>query len=163
MLICLPLVATAQKRQQKKADEQTREWRYEIEPVTTGVQGTVVVKVWSYSKNPNIAMEQAKKNAVHGVIFKGIPTKDRVQGKKALVENSAKESEHADFFDSFFGDGGEYMRFVSLTNSGAVEAGDIMKTDKKEYKVGVVVTVQYNDLRSFLESKGIVRKLSSGF
>lgn len=55
------------------------------------------------------------------------------------------------------------MRFVTLTNNGAIAAGDIMKVGKKEYKVGVVVTVQYNDLRKYLEEKGIVKRLDAGF
>jgi len=161
VLLCLPMLAIAQSA--KKANKDTEAWRYEIEPVNVGNQGTVVVKVWSFSKKPAVAAEQSKKNAIHGVIFKGVPTKDRIQGKKPLVEDSAKESEHADFFKSFFADGGDFQRFVSLTSNGAIEAGDVMKVDKKEYKVGVVVTVNYSELRSYLESKGIVKKLNAGF
>lgn len=162
-LLCLPLFAFAQSSKEKKANKDTEAWRYEIEPENVGNQGTAVVKVWSFSKNPNVAAEQSKKNAIHGVIFKGIPTKDRIQGKKPLVEDSAKESEHADFFKAFFANGGDFQRFVSLTNNGAIEAGDVMKVDKKEYKVGVVVTVNYSELRSYLESKGVVKKLNAGF
>lgn len=162
LMVCLPVFAFAQSKQ-KKADKETEAWRYEIEPENVGTQGTAVVKVWSYSKSPQVAAEQAKKNAIHGVIFKGIPAKDRLKGRKPLVDDSAKESEHADFFKSFFANGGEFQRFVALTNNGAIEAGDVMKVDKKEYKVGVVVTVSYSELRSYLEDKGIVRKLNSGF
>jgi hypothetical protein len=53
----------------KKANEDTEAWRYELEVAGTGVQGTYLLKVWSYSKKPNVAIEQAKKNAVHGVSF----------------------------------------------------------------------------------------------
>ena len=37
--------------------------------------------------------------------------------------------------------------------------GDMIKVGKKEYKVGVVISVAYNDLRKRLESEGIVKKL----
>lgn len=160
LLVCVPVVAMADGRKIKKANEDTEAWRYEIEPVTTGVQGSVVLKVWSFSKKTNIAAEQSKKNAVHGVIFKGFPTKDRVTGRKPLVTNPA---EHEAFFEKFFADGGEYMRFVALTNSGDVGGGDVMKVSKKEYKVGVTVTISYNDLRKYLEDQGVVRSLGSGF
>lgn len=163
MMVLVPLAGVAQKKKIKKANEETASWRYEIENVTIGQQGNVVIKVWSYSKDTKVAAEQSKKNAVHGVIFKGIPARERTQGKKPLVEDSAKESQYADFFTDFFANGGDYMRFVSFTNTGDLGSGDVLKIDKKEYKVGVVVTVNYNDLRAHLENKGIVRKLGSGF
>lgn len=161
LLLCVPVAVAAQSKKVKKANEETAQWRYEIEPVAVGNQGNVVVKVWSHSKSPQVAQEQSKKNAVHGVVFKGIPTKDRLPGRKPLVAEAGQED--SAFFKDFFKDGGDYMRFVTLTNSGAVASGDVMKTSKKEYKVGVQVTVNYNDLRSFLESKGVVKRLDSGF
>ncbi len=160
--VCLTLSTGAQqlpKRHVKKANEQTQEWRYEIEPVNVGTPGSVVVKVWSFSKKPEVAAEQARKNAIHGVIFKGIPAKDRIPGKKPLVETPVETG----FFEHFFAEGGDYARYVTLTTNGAIAAGDVLKTSKKEYKVGIVATVAYNELRQYLESKGVVRKLDAGF
>lgn len=163
LVLCVPMLASSQKRKIKQANEDTESWRYEIEPVEVGLQGTCLVKVWSYSKKPAVASSQARKNAVHGVIFKGIPAKDRIPAKKPLVQSDAATSEHADFFDAFFAEGGDFMRYVTLTNNGAVAAGDVMKVDKKTYKVGIIVTVNYNELRKLLEEKGIVKKLNAGF
>jgi len=145
-----------------KADKDTDIWRYEIEAVQTGGQGTYLIKVWSYSKNPNVALEQAKKNAVHGVIFKGFPAAGRVQGQKALASDVNIEETKADFFKPFFADGGKYMKFVSVSNDGAVAAEDRLKVGK-EYKIGVVVSVNVSALRKDLEDGGIIRSLSSGF
>ncbi len=146
----------------KKADIDTREWRYEIEAVNTGVTGTYLVKAWSYSKKPDVAIEQAKKNAVHGVIFKGITGHSGVSGQGPLATNPNIEQEKKDFFDAFFADGGKYMKFVSSSNDGAIEAEDIMKIGK-EYKVGVILSVNAALLRKDLESAGIIKSLSSGF
>jgi hypothetical protein len=148
------------KGQQKKANAQTEDWRYEIESVAVGQQaGSVVIKVWSYSKKTDVAQEQSKKNAVHGVVFKGVPAKDRIPGKRPLVDASTA-AQYTDWFKAFFADGGDYMRYVALTNSGAAE---VMKSAKKEYKVGVTVTVQYNELRKALEESGAVKRLGGGF
>lgn len=146
----------------KKADKDTAAWRYEIEAVQTGVQGTYLVKVWSYSKKPDVAIEQAKKNAVHGIIFRGFAGTDRVPGQSPLTNNPNLADEKADFFDAFFADGGKYMKFVSLTNDGAVAAEDRMKVGK-EYKIGVLISVRKEDLRKDLENAGILKGLSSGF
>lgn len=146
----------------KKAENDTKEWRYEIEPVQTGSQGTYLVKVWSYSKKPNVAIEQAKKNAVHGIIFRGFATKDRVEGKEALARNPNLEMEKQEFFDDFFADGGKYMKFVSVTGDGSVAAEDRLKVGK-EYKIGVVVSVNVGSLRKDLETAGIIKSLGAGF
>jgi len=142
-----------------KADKQTIAWRYEIEPVGTGTQGTYQIKVWSYSKHPETAIEQAKKNAVHGIIFKGVPGKQKPLARKA---NLYEENEA--FFKKFFKTGsGDYMKFVALANNGQIAAGDRIKISKKEYKIGVIVSVNVSELRKYLEDNGIIKGLSDGF
>ena len=70
--------------------------------------------------------------------------------------------EQAEFFKNFFADGGKYMKFVNITNDGAVAAEDRIKMDK-QYKIGVVVSVNVAGLRKDLEDAGMVRGLNSGF
>ena len=160
MILGSAFVLNAQAR--RKADKDTEAWRYEIEVVQTGTQGTYLIKVWSYSKKPDVAIEQAKKNAVHGIIFKGFTGKSSVPGQKALTDNVNLEEEKADFFKPFFDNGGKYMKFVSTSNDGAVAAEDRMKIGK-EYKVGVVLSVNVSALRKDLEEAGIIKSLGAGF
>ena len=160
--LLIPFALTAQKGK-KKADKDTQAWKYELEVVATGVKGTYQVKVWSYSKKADTAIEQAKKNAVHGIIFRGFPANGRVQGKKPLSRNPNLEIEHGDFFKDFFAQGGKYLKFVSVVNNGAIAPGDRIKVSKKEYKIGVVISVDVNSLRKDLEAAGIIKSMSSGF
>lgn len=150
------------RKSQKDADKQTIEWRYELEVVGQGVQGTYQVKVWSYSKDVNTATEQAKKNAVHGIIFRGFTGAGRLQGQRPLTNNPNLENEKAEFFKDFFASGGKYLKFVTLANHGAIGAGDAIKVGK-EYKVGVVISVNTSELRKDLENAGIIKSLSAGF
>lgn len=144
----------------KKADKATVAWRYEIEAVGVGVQGTYLVKVWSYSKNKEVAMEQCKKNAVHGIIFKGFSGNDKVRtNQRPLSSNPTLEIEHADFFKSFFENGGKYMKFVTISTDAS---RDVIQVGK-EYKVGVVVSVNVSELRKDLEAAGVIKGLSNGF
>lgn len=146
----------------KKANKDTQKWRYDIEAAGVGTQGTYLVKVWSYSKKPSVAMEQSKKNAVHGVIFKGFVGKPGVPGQKALATSPAIEQEKQQFFEEFFADGGKYAKYVYESTSGAVAAEDRMKVGK-EYKIGIVVSVNVDALRKDLEAAGVIKGLSSGF
>ncbi len=144
---------------QKKLNADTQQFRYEIECAGNGAQGTYLVKVWTYSKSPKISATQCGKNAVHGVIFKGFAGEQGCVAQRALVANPGAEIEHKDYFKLFFDDSqGEYMKYVTLTSA----PREIVKVGR-EYKVGVVVTVQKDALRKTLESVGIVRGLSHGF
>ena len=78
--------------------------------------------------------------------------------QRPLVKNAGAEFEHQDYFNLFFQDGGEYMKFATYTEG----TQEIIKVGK-EYKVGVVVSVAKDDLRKTLEAAGVIRKLSHGF
>ena len=162
LLIVLTSFSLSISAQNKKADKDTRNWVYEIEPVSVGAQGSYLIKVWSYSKKPIVALEQAKKNAVHGIIFKGFTGIQGVPGQRPLTNNPNLEVEQAEFFKNFFAEGGKYMKFVNITNDGSVAAEDRLKIGK-EYKIGVVVSVNVAGLRKDLEDAGMVRGLNSGF
>lgn len=156
--------STKAQKGKKKADKQTVAWRYEIEAEGTGVQGTYQIKVWSYSRNVETAIEQAKKNAVHGIIFKGYMSNGRIPGQKPLARNHDLYNENKAFFTDFFKTGsGDYMKFVTLANNGQIGVGDRIKISNKEYKIGVVISVNVAELRKYLESKGLIKGLSSGF
>ena len=147
---------------ERKADKETFEWRYEIEVVNTGASGTKQVKVWTYSKKADVAIEQAKKNAVHGILFKGMPNNGAVTGEKPIIKDPNVESSQKEFFDDFFQDGGKYAKYVTLVNNGAIAPGDRMKIGK-EYKIGVVVSINSDALRKDLEAAGIIKALTNGF
>lgn len=144
----------------KQLDKDTKEWRYQLEAVNTGIQGTYQVKVWTYTRKAEWAEAQASKNAVHGVLFKGFPTKDRVKGQRPLVTEPDAYKQHEEFFESFFADGGEYNRFVTMIDTPA--PGDFIRVGK-EYKVGQVASVSVTELRKYLEANKIIKALDSGF
>ena len=150
--------SSAQKK--RKLDKDTEKWRYEIECAGVGVQGTYLVKVWTYSESPKLAIEQAKKNAVHAIIFRGFSGgTGRCPSQLPLSRNPNLEKEKEGFFKDFFSDGGKYRKFATVSNDGAINAGDIQKLSKNEYKIGVVVSVQKDALRKDLEDAGILKKL----
>ncbi len=145
----------------RKSDKNTKQWRYEIEAVNVGVQGTYLVKAWTYAKKPDKAISQAKKNAIHGVIFRGFGGKNRIPGQKPLAKLNS-EIQNKKFFESFFNEGGKYLKYATVSNDGSIAAGDLMKVGK-EYKVGVIVSVNVSELRKDLEDAGIIKGLSAGF
>jgi hypothetical protein len=146
---------------QKKEDKRTMQWRYEIQCGGIGADGYYLIKIFTYSSKRKLPMEQAKKNAVHGVLFKGFPG-DNLSGcatQKPICTNPNIEFEKKEFFDTFFADGGAYMKFVADSSDGNIDPDDSMKVGK-EFKVGILVSVNKSELRKYLEAAGIIRGLS---
>jgi len=159
LIVCLAACVSVE----SMAKSKPQPWRYEIEPVGIGTKGSYLIKVWSYDKKEKIAIEKAKKNAIHGVIFRGFVGMNGAAAQKPLAGNNPNlEEEKKEFFDAFFADGGKYMKFVNITNDGSIKAKDRLKVGK-EYKIGVVVSVNVDGLRKDLEDAGIIRKLGAGF
>lgn len=157
-LMCIS-INTSFAQTKKKADKETVQWRYEIENLgqksSHGGHGTAhILKVWSYSKKADIAEEQSKKNAIHAVVFQGVPSNEvkRINGIEPLIQDPTIEATHADFLERFFATGGDYMRFVTITNGGMA---DVIKVSK-EYKVGLTVSVNTAGLRKYLEQHGVI-------
>ncbi|GAA4938487.1 hypothetical protein GCM10023314_08870 [Algibacter agarivorans] len=162
-IVLLGMTANAQWKK-NKANEDTKIWRYDLECEGIAKQGSKLVKVWSYSKNPKHAISRGMKNAVHGVIFKGYAGGGQgCTSLKPLVKSVDTEEEFKEFFEAFFADGGEYLKYVSAATDGSIAPGDRLKVSKREYKIGIIVNVQFEQLRKRLEKENIVRGLASGF
>ena len=130
------------------------DYRYELTLAKENVAATSgfkVFKVWSYGK----------KNAVHGLLFKGLAAND--SGTQGNVRPLCPEGyqAHKEYFDRFF-ESGEYRQFVQFTSRGAQSAGDVIK-GKKEWQVGMLVQVNLNGLRKRLEKDGIIEGARSIF
>ena len=156
--------AFGQRRAKKQADNDMKNWRYEIECVNVSSDGSYIIKIFTFSKNKNIDITQASKNAVHGVIFRGIPQNEvGCVSQPPLARHPNAQEKNREFFDDFFSDTGDFQKFVTLTTNGAVAPEDRLKVGKKEYKIGVIVSIDVASLRKTLEAAGVIKGLSSGF
>ena len=155
VVLCLPACRSIR---QNKANKDTNQYRYEIECAGNAVQGTYLVKVWTYSKSAAVAENQCRKNAVHGVIFKGYGGGQGCVSQRPMANNPGVEQQYKEYFDSFFATGGEFQKYASIM-SGTMETVRV----GNEYKVGVVVSVRKDDLRKALEAAGVIKSLNSGF
>lgn len=117
--------------------------------------GSQTLRAWGKGSNRADAIEQAKKNAVYDVIFRGITGEGECQ-QRALVTEVNARTRYAAYFDPFFSDGGEYLHFVKEENSG--EKSRIEASGTSQVNYGVVVTVNRPALRQQLVADGILRQ-----
>ena len=89
---------------------------YDYKTECAGVEGdgSQTLIAWGNGRNRFDAIEQAKKNAVRDVIFKGISDgKDGCNKRPVLGEVNARQK-YEDYFNAFFTDEGKYLNFISL-------------------------------------------------
>lgn len=132
--------------------------QYEIVGAGTGVQGTYLIDVTIISKKKNPDDNLFKRTAVHGILFKGFSSKENRQMQRPLAGNAANEVQHADFYKDFFSESGSATNYASIIDG----SRKVIKSGK-EYRVTVKVSVNKDNLRSYLESLGIIKTLDFAF
>jgi hypothetical protein len=131
---------------------------YEVQFIRTGVDGTILFKIFSYGKTEEQAIKNAKSDALKAVMFKGIPGSDLAS--PMIRDLSVLETKN-EFFNTFF-ETQQYQQYVSISGDGTIDGEDRLKVGKK-YKIGIVVSVQKANLRKLLENAGIIKALNAGF
>lgn len=160
VLVCAVFALSAQFSFAGDPKKEAAQWKYDIECAGTGNEGTFLVKVWTYSKKAVIPNEEAKKNAVHGVLFRGFAANGiGCVSQRPLIKDASVQHDKADYFDAFFGKESAYLKYASISSS----VPEVVKISKKEFKVGYVITVSKDLLRKDLEAAGVVKGLSAGF
>ena len=146
-------------RDQRKANIATEEWRYELScKGTGGSDNSYLIDVVSYLRDDKLSINQSKKNAVHGVIFKGVfGNSVGCQTKPALAKNPNLFEEKREYFDAFFAEGGTFSKFVILPTGRPDKVDQVTKT---EYRVNMTVQVNVIALREQLEADGIIEKFA---
>ena len=159
------LVSNAQSKNKVRKLEYNSAYNYEVATVAVGVDGTKLIKVWGYGHTVEDAIRKAKADAVACAIVKGFPAGSGGSAAKTppICTDSDAIQKNAEYFEKFFEPGGQYLQYVNLSNDGAPSGADRIKVNKKTYKVGIVVSIAFDELRKELEKQGIARKLDAGF
>lgn len=129
-------------------------YTFETECMGSEMDGSVVLRAWGQGSSRSDALEKAKKQAVHDVIFKGI-LNGQCKLKPLLLEVNAKEK-YEDYFNNFFRDRGEYTDYLKMD---ATKMGSGVKSKSKTRdSYAVVVRVLRADLEKKLMSDHIIKK-----
>ena len=130
-------------------------YSYKTECMGVELDGSQTVKAWGNGRNREDAIEQAKKNAVRDVLFKGITEGRQDCEKRPLVPEVNAQMKYESYFNKFFADGGEYKTFVSMKDQrgGATKMGA-----RESVTFGVVLRILRSDLKQKLITDGILTK-----
>lgn len=136
------------------------DYNYEIACQNEGAGGnTYFVKVFVYSKNYKEALKKAKYQAIHGVLFKGLSAGNC--GSKPAICSIAYE-EAIEYFDNFF-KSGKYLQYINLSNDYVVPSSDRTILPDGSLKLGVLVSVNYQALKSEMIKQGYSKSFGGAF
>ena len=109
MLLALPSCTTSQSTVAAYQGTQ-------IECMGVEHDGSQTLRVTASGRNKADAVEQAKKNAVREVIFYGIRHGQKGCNMRPIVTEVNAEEKYEKYFNIFFADGGEYLKYVSIAD-----------------------------------------------
>ena len=128
---------------------------HEIECMGAELDGSVTLKTWGKGRNRADGIEQARKEALYAVLFVGIRNgKQDCDVRPILNAPNIRESK-AEYFNVFFQDGGEYLKFVSNQDKsfGKIERA---KGRDGEFMFGFVTRVMRSELKKHMIKDGIL-------
>ena len=123
----------------------------ETECIGVELDGSLTVVAWGNGRNRNDAVKQARKIAVHDVIFKGITKGVKVPDPRPLVPEVNAERKHADYFNRFFSDKRAVYQGYAIAKDERI--ADRIFRDKALSSEGVTYKVTVRVLRSELKER----------
>lgn len=143
-LLVLPLAGWAQSKAAKKVASYHAQ---EVECMAAELDGSVTLRATGSGATRADAKEQARKNAVWAVVFDGMRSNLKgVDCRPLLNEPNAREK-YEEYFNIFFADGGEYLKYVSS------EDAKILSREKRNNKVSKNFTITVRVLRGELKAR----------
>jgi hypothetical protein len=149
MLFCAAIMAAC-------FAQETQAQSYQTECISVEQDGSQTLRVFGKGRNRSDAIEQAKKDAVYEVLFKGVLKGNKGYNLRPVVTEVNARERYQDYFDIFFMDGGEYLKYVSMADR---RLGSTKKVKNSDTQVGYLVTVRVliPELRVRLKQDGIIK------
>ena len=140
-------------------EERTRNWQYEsICSESGGTGSSYLIQVTSYVGDVRLALNQAKKNAIHAVLFKGVAGNNLgCTAKEPLIKNGVY-NDNFEYFEDFFYNTRQYNQYAT-SPSGTAESSEKLK--RKMNKVTFIISVNVDELRKKLEYDKIIEPMGA--
>lgn len=125
----------------------------EVTFLNTELDGSITVRSYGEGKRKSDAREQARKNAIYVILFKGIQAKG--QTIRPLITEVNAYERHESYFGTFFADGGTYSQYA--TNEDEKFQSKVKVKGKVQNAYGAVVRVRRSELKAKLIADGIIK------
>lgn len=125
---------------------------FETEVINQAIDGTVTLKVYGEGLRIDDAIEQAMKNAINEIAFKGIVNGNSAKNVPALFRNPNIRLDNQRYFDQFFQN--DYRSYVELMTKKKDLEG---YGSRERVNIGVLLKVNVSALRSRFQRDGLLK------
>ena len=132
---------------------------YQTECVSLETDGYVTIKIWDTKKGAKYKPEQARKDAIHSILYSGISAGNGCATQPPVLNKTEEQESFKKNEKSFFANKGKWSMF---TRSSATETTLPANLGIKNWKV-YQVSISKNELRKYLEEQKIIKSLTNGF
>lgn len=132
---------------------------YQTECVSIETDGYVIIKIWDTKKGIRYSPEQARKDAIHAILYSGVSSGVGCYTQPPILNKSEEQENFKTIQKSFFSYKGQWSMF---TRSSATESTLPANLGIKNWKV-YQVSISKNELRKYLEEQKIIKSLTNGF
>lgn len=132
---------------------------YDVKTMGVGVDGTYLINVTDYFKTTDerVYLDGLKRDAVHCVIYSGIPAGNGSIQQPALLNKDTRMEGSEDALNEFF----EQKLYNNYINSIVNSSKTVVKQkDTKNYKISVTLSVNKDELRKYLIDNNIIKSLN---
>lgn len=133
--------------------------QYQTECINLDADGYVTMKIWDTKKGIKYKPEQARKDAIHAILFSGVTGGAGCTTQPPILNTSEEQNNFKAIEKSFFAKNGKWAAY---TRNSTTETTLPVSLGEKNWKV-YQVSVSKNELRNFLEEQKIIKSLNQGF
>lgn len=133
--------------------------QYYVQTMGVGADGTYLINVTNYFKSADesVYLDGLKRDAVHCVIYSGIPAGNGSIKQPALMNNDTRIDGNEEALNQFF----EQKLYNNFINSVVNSSKTIVRMkDSKDYKISVTLSVNKDELRNYLIENNIIKSLN---
>ncbi len=132
---------------------------YQTECVSIETDGYISIEIWDTKKGTKYTPEQARKDAIHAILFSGISGGANCSTQPPILNNAEEQENFKSIANNFFAKRGKWTMF---TRSSATETALPENLGPKNWKV-FQVSISKKELRKYLEENKIIKSLTNGF
>jgi hypothetical protein len=136
-----------------------RQFAYQVECISVENSGSVSVKIWNTKKGKKYSQLQARKDAVHAILFSGVPGNNGCITQKPILSTPESIEAFKKIENDFFSKNGEWSKF---TREASISTTLPQQIEDKKWKV-YQVSISKDLLRKYLEEQKIIKSLTNGF
>lgn len=136
-----------------------KQFAYQVECVSVENSGSISVNIWNTKKGKKYSQLQARKDAIHAILFSGVTGSNGCINQKPILATPESIEAFKKIERDFFSKKGAWSKFTRDASTTTTLPKMVGEENWKVYQVSISKDL----LRKYLEEHKIIKSLNTGF